>query len=113
MLYPYEVELINEVDRADLLVSRTASSNSPKPLIRVPTYSDRQDGYGEPVCHGNGIVDLPFDVIAACRRRLKAVMNPKVSFAYRFSARLDFARYFSLSPIKNRLLRARKFDWIL
>jgi len=110
LLYPYDVELSGGADGSDLIICRDSFLNSSRPLIRVPTRSDWQDDCQELRCYGNGIVDLPFDLVSACSNKFESVLNPKVSFVYKFSTRLPFQYNIVPSSIRDHLLRIHEFD---
>lgn len=110
LLYPYEAELSVEVNDPDLIILRGPFSNSPKPVIRVPTRSDWQGDYQEPRSWGNGIVDLTFDLINACSRKLESVMNPKVAFAYKLLTGLPFRYNIVPSWLRSSFLRLHHVD---
>jgi peptidoglycan/xylan/chitin deacetylase (PgdA/CDA1 family) len=110
LLYPYDVDLGTEVEDHDLVILRDTSLDSPKPSIRVPARSNRQGDNQEPTNHGNGIVDLPFDMIAASATKFERAMNPNVALFYKLSTCLPIQYNVVPSSIRSRLLAAHKAD---
>ncbi len=117
LLYPYEVEIVQETEGSDLMITRGAPDSAccsrySKSVIRVPTRNDIR-GDAQPLDHGNGIVDLPFDLIAASAKKFESVMNPKVALLYSLSTCLPF-RYNLVPPsIRSRILRIHEVDSVL
>jgi len=103
------VELSREVDGSDLMICRGAYSDSSKPLIRVPIPAN-PSGYLHPTDHGDGIVDLPSDLIRACSERFEAVMNPRVAVMHKLATRLPF--HYNIIPpsIRTCFLRMHGVD---
>jgi len=83
--------------------------DSSKPVIRVPTRPTPK-GYLHPRDYGNGIVDLPSDLIRACSERFEEVMNPRVAFMYNLATNLPFPYNIVPLPIRSRLLRMHNVD---
>jgi hypothetical protein len=103
------VELAEE-DRSDLVICRGARTDLSKPQIRISGALDpRADDTGVEY-HGNGIVDLPSELISACSTRLETVRSPKIAMTYALATRLPF-RYNKLpAGIRNGLLKTRTAD---
>lgn len=110
LLYPYEVEFSKEPDASDLIICRGSFSDESKPLIRVPAFCQRQNGYEGPKSQSGGVVDLSFDLMSTSWKIFDTVMNPKVSFAYKFCTRLPL-QYNMIPPVvRNCLLRMKEID---
>ena len=109
LLYPYNVELSGEVDGSDLLICRNSFLDSSRPLIRVPTRATPSD-YDPPKDCGDGIVDLPSDLIRACSERFEAVLNPRVAFMYKLATRLPFQYNTAPSLMRSHFLRMHNVD---
>lgn len=110
LLYPYRVELSEEEDRSDLVIYRGTCSDSGKPQIRISARLDAGDHDPRPKSDGNGVVELPSDLISTCSTKLETVNNLRVGLGYALSTRLPF-RYNGLPvSIRNRLLRTRMAD---
>jgi len=56
------------------------------------------------------MVDLPFDLVSACSKRIEKVMNPRIAFSYYVSTKLPFHYNRVPAAIRNRLLRTRSVD---
>jgi peptidoglycan/xylan/chitin deacetylase (PgdA/CDA1 family) len=98
---------LTEEERSDLVICRGACTDLGKPQIRISGALHARDDYAKLEYHGNGIVELPSELINACSKRLEAARNPKIALTYAFSTRLPF-RYNKLpSSIRNRLLSTR------
>jgi peptidoglycan/xylan/chitin deacetylase (PgdA/CDA1 family) len=110
LLYPYRVELSGEEDCSDLTICRGTCTDLRKPQIRISGGLDAQRDHAKLEYHGNGIVELPSELISACSTRLETVRNPKIALTYALSTRLPF-RYNKLpTGIRNRLLSTRMAD---
>lgn len=83
--------------------------NSSRPLIRVSTHATSSDRL-RPMDCGDGIVDLPYDLIRASSERFEAVMNPKATFRYKLATRLPFQYNIFPSFIRSHLLRMHNVD---
>jgi hypothetical protein len=60
--------------------------------------------------NGNGIIDLPYDVISECSGKFESVLNPRVSLRYLVATTL-LSNYRKVpSAIRNRLLSVQKVD---
>jgi peptidoglycan/xylan/chitin deacetylase (PgdA/CDA1 family) len=109
LLYPYHVGLTEE-DRSDLMICRGTGTDLSRPQIRISeALSTRADHTGVEY-HGNGIVELPSELVSACSTRLEAARNPKIAMAYALSTRLPFGYKKLPTGIRNRLLRTRMAD---
>jgi peptidoglycan/xylan/chitin deacetylase (PgdA/CDA1 family) len=109
LLYPYRVELVEGKDDSDLVIHKGASLSSAKPLIRFVT--SRNTPYqGYPRDHGNGTVDMPFDLIGACSEICERVGNPRIKFAYRLATSLPFQYNSVPQSIRDLLLRTQAID---
>jgi len=108
LLYPYQVEVTKETNNLDLMIARDSPFDSSSPLIKVHRRDCRVGTQNDiPLrSYGNGVVELPFDLIRACSIRFHAIVDPRPSPIYLVSTR--YFRYNVVpSCIRNLLLRAR------
>ena len=106
LLYPYEVEFIEETAEADLIICRDSLESS-KPTIRVTNrrLPEEQLGISD---QGNGVVDLSCDLVRSCSERFAAIMRPRVASTYKLATRIQYNRI--PSSIRNAILRTRHVD---
>jgi len=103
LLYPYRVEL-GEVDESDLIICRGTLPDSSKPQIRVPQAEHNGDLQAKDC--GDGVVELPFDLISRCSERFEAAMNSRPALAYTLATRLPFQYNIVPSSIRSWFLSA-------
>jgi hypothetical protein len=109
LLYPYDVRFVKE-EEADAVICRDTSPVFPNPQIRVPSVDPRERAGSGPKVHGNGIVDLQYDLITHCSTLLQKIMSPKVAAIHRLATRLPIQYNFVPSSLRSRLLRTRNID---
>jgi len=73
-------------------------------VIQVRTTSEGTRQNQEPVCYGNGIVDIPSATISRCSDKFEMVMNPNLSLAYILSTKL---------PIQYNRFPSSARKWVL
>jgi len=110
LLYPYQVELSSRAEGSDLVICADDLSASSKPMIRVPKRRDPRGGYQALRSHGNGVVDLPFDLVGWCSGKFEAAMNPKVALIYRLIVTLPFRYTIFPSSIRSTFLSLHEPD---
>ena len=108
LLYPYRIEFVDEIEKADLAICRVCLDSS-KPMIRLAGKRLPSEQLGM-VDHGNGVVDLPYALIRGCSERFKSIMKPRVALAYRLATQSRLQYNVIPSPIRNALLRSRSVD---
>lgn len=108
LLYPYRIEFVDEMEKADLAICRDRLDFS-KPMIRLvgKRLPSEQLGMFD---HGNGVVDLPYDLLRGCSERFKSILKPRVALAYRLATQSRLQYNVIPSPIRNALLRSRSVD---
>jgi hypothetical protein len=111
LLYPYRVEFVEEIAEADLAICKDRKEFS-KPTIAVSgeCVPDERPGL---IDQGNGVVDLPFDLVGRTSERFRTIMNPKVALTYKLATRLRFQYNVIPSSVRSALLRTRHVDFSL
>ncbi len=111
LLYPYEVELTKEQHGSDLVICKEPlSDDCSKPQIRTSELFGWNGNYVEPKSYGNGVVGLPFDLIADCAMRVERVLNPNIALIYKIFTRMPFQYKIAPSSIRSRFLRTLQID---
>jgi peptidoglycan/xylan/chitin deacetylase (PgdA/CDA1 family) len=82
----------------------------PKPAIRIGSRHSPRGTQLEPTDHGNGIVDIPFDLISECIVRYERILNPSIAFKYQLITRLPLKYNLVPSWIRSRFLRMQEID---
>lgn len=109
LLYPYRVEFAKDTAASDIVICRDSKSDPAKPAIRLVKNSNTTfDGY--PRDHGNGLVDVPFDLIGTCLERCQRVRNPRIAFAYMLATSLPFQYNSVPQSIRDLFLGAQAID---
>jgi peptidoglycan/xylan/chitin deacetylase (PgdA/CDA1 family) len=108
LLYPYKVELSRKIDSSDVIISRDALRDTSKPIIRIRGPSEHGDLRLRDC--GNGIVDLPSDLITASAKSFRMLMSPRIAFIYSLATRLPFAYNNIPFSIRKRLLMMHTVD---
>jgi hypothetical protein len=109
LLRPYRIEFARDAAASDVVICGNSKSDPARPTIRLVTNSNTTfDGY--PRDHGNGIVDVPFDLIEKCLERCESVRNPKITFAYMLAIGLPLQYNSVPQSIRDLFLRSQAVD---
>lgn len=92
------------------MICRDACTKSRKPQIRISAQLHARNGHTKLEYQGNGVVELPYELINACSTKLEAVKKPKIGLAYGLSTSLPFRYDLLPAGIRNRLLGTRMAD---
>jgi hypothetical protein len=111
LLYPYRVHLTQDTGGAELIVCREACLDDNKPQLRIPIQSHASSLRKKVLkSEANGIVDVPFDLVQTCTRKMRMVMRPRIAPIYSISTRLPLQYNWFPSGLRNRILRLRRID---
>jgi hypothetical protein len=104
LLYPYKVELTRRVEGSDLVMCKDISADSSRSFIGIRC---TQRKCVELPDEGNGIVNLPSDVIDSCSKIFERAMNPSLALRYRIGTRFPLSYHVIPSSIREKLLRTQ------
>jgi hypothetical protein len=107
LLYPYGVDLSNDIDHSDLIISKGRSQDS-KDLIRASKGPSREGSNATD--NGSGVIEFPFGPVKVCSGIFSEVMNPRLSLRYKLATRIPSQYNIVPSPIRSLLLRMSEFD---
>ena len=77
LLHPFDVEFC-ETNESDLTICRSSSKDRSKPLICISSHS-LSEGRIQPTSYGNGVVNIPFDLVGFSLKKYEQVMNPRIA----------------------------------
>jgi peptidoglycan/xylan/chitin deacetylase (PgdA/CDA1 family) len=104
LLYPFRIEYVPSSKHSDLTISKGLSEPKEVESKKLILISEVQSDKLLENDH-NDILVVPQDLLRSCSDKLQAVLDPKISLAYKLSTKLPFSYNLVPSSIRSKVLK--------